>query len=158
MVQNYTDNIFILRVVLLTVKDSTSELIIASIVFQLRAKSYDKRDDFNFHIVNFPFIWSNSPAASAYEAYISLLYMFIKDVHDVWLLTLQYHEYWWTSFQHFKVPVFREILPPSKQNRMMKTRSPQTILWMNISRSIYIQTIFKSKSNSLKLFCAKLYI
>jgi hypothetical protein len=32
----------------------------------LRTKLYDKRDDFNFPIVNFPFIYSNIPAAPAY--------------------------------------------------------------------------------------------
>ena len=36
-------------------------------------KRYDKRDDFNSPIVNFPFICSNIPAAPAYEVYISLL-------------------------------------------------------------------------------------
>jgi DNA-dependent RNA polymerase auxiliary subunit epsilon len=30
---------------------------------RLRTKLYDKRDDFNFSIVNFPFICSNIPAA-----------------------------------------------------------------------------------------------
>jgi hypothetical protein len=75
--------------------------------------------------------------------------------YDVWLLTLQYHEYWWTSFHYFKVPVFREILPPSEQNRLIKTPSPHTQFWMNISRSIYIEAIFKSKSHSLKLFGTK---
>jgi hypothetical protein len=30
------------------------------------------------------------------------------------------------SFQHFKVPVFREILPLSEQNRLIKTPSPHT--------------------------------
>jgi len=34
-------------------------------------KLYDKRDDFNFHILNFP--CSNIPAASAYGVYISQL-------------------------------------------------------------------------------------
>jgi hypothetical protein len=38
---------------------------------QLRTKLYDKRDDFNFPIVNFPFICSNIPAAPAYGVYIS---------------------------------------------------------------------------------------
>jgi hypothetical protein len=37
----------------------------------LRMKLYDKRDDFNFSIVNFPFICSNNPAALHME-YISL--------------------------------------------------------------------------------------
>lgn len=33
---------------------------------RLRAKLYDKDDDFNFLIVNFPFISSNFPTAPAY--------------------------------------------------------------------------------------------
>ena len=40
---------------------------------RLRTKPYDKRDDFNFPIVNFPFICSSIPAASAYGVYISQL-------------------------------------------------------------------------------------
>jgi hypothetical protein len=38
---------------------------------RLRTKIYDKRDDFNFPIVNFPIICSNIPAAPAYGVYIS---------------------------------------------------------------------------------------
>jgi len=38
---------------------------------RLRTKLYDKRDDFNFPIVNFPFICSDIPAEPAYEVYIS---------------------------------------------------------------------------------------
>jgi hypothetical protein len=40
---------------------------------QLRTKLYNKRDDFNFPIVKFPFICSNIPAAPAHEVYISQL-------------------------------------------------------------------------------------
>ena len=40
---------------------------------RLRTKLYDKRNDFNFLIVNFPFICSNIPAAPAYGVYISQL-------------------------------------------------------------------------------------
>jgi hypothetical protein len=40
---------------------------------RLRMKLYDKRDDFNFPIVNYPFICSNIPAAPAYGVYISQL-------------------------------------------------------------------------------------
>ena len=40
---------------------------------RLRTKLYDKRDYFNFPIVNFPFICSNIPAAPAYGVYISQL-------------------------------------------------------------------------------------
>jgi hypothetical protein len=39
----------------------------------LRTKLYDKRDDFNFLIVNFPFICNNMQAAHAYGVYISQL-------------------------------------------------------------------------------------
>ena len=40
---------------------------------RLRTKLYDKRDDFDFPIVNFPFMCSNIPAAPAYGVYISQL-------------------------------------------------------------------------------------
>jgi hypothetical protein len=40
---------------------------------QLRTKLYDKRDDFKFPIVNFPFICSSIQAAPAYGVYISQL-------------------------------------------------------------------------------------
>ena len=33
---------------------------------QLRTSLYDKRDDFNFHITNFPFLSSNIPSSPAY--------------------------------------------------------------------------------------------
>jgi hypothetical protein len=41
--------------------------------WRLRMKLYDKRDDFNFPIVKFPFICSNIPAAPAYGVNISQL-------------------------------------------------------------------------------------
>ena len=40
---------------------------------RLRTKLYDKRDDFNFPIVNFPFMCSNISATPAYGVYISQL-------------------------------------------------------------------------------------
>jgi hypothetical protein len=40
---------------------------------RIRTKLYDKRDDFNFPIVNFPFICSNIPTVPAYGVYISQL-------------------------------------------------------------------------------------
>jgi hypothetical protein len=42
---------------------------------RLRTKHYNKRDDFNFPIVNFPFICSNIPAAPAYGVYIYISQM-----------------------------------------------------------------------------------
>jgi hypothetical protein len=38
---------------------------------RLRTKLYDKRDDFNLPIVNFPFACSNIPVAPVYGIYIS---------------------------------------------------------------------------------------
>ena len=40
---------------------------------QLSTKIYDKRDDFNFKIINFPNMCSNVPASPAYGVYISQL-------------------------------------------------------------------------------------
>jgi hypothetical protein len=40
---------------------------------RLRTKLYDKREDFNYPIVSFPFICSNIPAAPTYGEYISQL-------------------------------------------------------------------------------------
>ena len=40
---------------------------------RLRTKLYDKRDDFNLPIVNFPFTCSNIPATPAYGVYTSQL-------------------------------------------------------------------------------------
>ena len=46
---------------------------------RLRTKHYNKRDDFNFSIVNFPFICSNIPAAPAYGIYIYIyIYQMIR--------------------------------------------------------------------------------
>jgi hypothetical protein len=41
-------------------------------------KSYDKRDDFNFKIINFPNMCSNIPASPAYGAYISQLIQYAR--------------------------------------------------------------------------------
>jgi hypothetical protein len=40
---------------------------------QLSTKTYDKRDDFNFKIINFPNMCSNISASPAYGVYISQL-------------------------------------------------------------------------------------
>jgi hypothetical protein len=45
---------------------------------RLRTKLYDKRNDFNFPIVNFPFICSNIPAAPAYGVYISQMILYSR--------------------------------------------------------------------------------
>ena len=41
-------------------------------------KIYDKRDDFNFDIVNFPFLDGDVPQRPSYGVYISLLIRFAR--------------------------------------------------------------------------------
>ena len=40
---------------------------------RLYTNLYDKRDDFDVHIVNFPFVLSNIPSSPSYGVYISQL-------------------------------------------------------------------------------------
>ena len=42
-----------------------------SLFLYIRTSLYDKRDDFNFHIINFPFLSSNIPYSPAYGVFIS---------------------------------------------------------------------------------------
>ena len=45
---------------------------------RLLVKLYDKRDDFNFNIVNFPFLSSNIPQSPAYGVYVSQLIRYAR--------------------------------------------------------------------------------
>ena len=45
---------------------------------QLRTSLYDKRDDFNFHITNFPFLSSNIPSSPAYGVFIAQLIRYAR--------------------------------------------------------------------------------
>ena len=45
---------------------------------KLSTKLYDKRDDFNFHIVNFPFMSGNIPSGPSYGVYISQLIRYAR--------------------------------------------------------------------------------
>ena len=45
---------------------------------KLSTKLYDKRDDFDFHIVNFPFLSSNIPSDPSYGVYISQLIRYAR--------------------------------------------------------------------------------
>jgi hypothetical protein len=64
----------------------------------LRTKLYNKRDDFNFPMLNFPFICSNIPAAPAYMEYISQMIRYSRacgsyqDFLDRGLLLTSYKE------------------------------------------------------------------
>ena len=45
---------------------------------KLSTRLYDKHDDFEFHIVNFPFLSSNIPSGSSYGVYISQLIRYAR--------------------------------------------------------------------------------
>ena len=45
---------------------------------QLHTSLYDKRDDFYFHITNFPFLSSNIPSSPAYGVFISQLIRYAR--------------------------------------------------------------------------------
>ena len=45
---------------------------------QLHSSLYDKRDDLNFHITNFPFLSSNIPSLPAYGFFISQLIQYAR--------------------------------------------------------------------------------
>ena len=75
----------------LQIKDTTDTARLASYLYlhleidnedHLKTKRYDKRNDINFPIVNFPFICSNIPAASAYGEYISQWIRYSRAYYD----------------------------------------------------------------------------
>ena len=45
---------------------------------RLQVQLYDKRDDFNFDIVNFPFLSSNIPRSTAYGVFVSQLIRYAR--------------------------------------------------------------------------------
>ena len=70
----------------LEIKDTTESNTSASLDLFLSIKSdgrlrtslYDKRDDFNFHITNFPFLSSNITSSPAYGVFISQLIRYVR--------------------------------------------------------------------------------
>ena len=81
---DYIDSIYPVE---LEIKDTTESNTRASYLdlllehdknHDLCVKLYDKRDDFNFPIVNFPFICSNIPASPAYGVYVSQLIRYAR--------------------------------------------------------------------------------
>ena len=46
---------------------------------ELKSKGYDKRDDFDFDIVNYPYMSSNIPINPAYGVYVSRLLAFSRN-------------------------------------------------------------------------------
>jgi hypothetical protein len=58
---------------------------------QISTKNYDKRDDFNFKIINFPIMCSNIPASPAYGVYIYLNFPIVNFRLHLYVATFQQH-------------------------------------------------------------------
>jgi hypothetical protein len=107
---------------------------------------YDKRDDFNFPIVNFPIICSNIPAALAYGIYI---YIYISvDTIFIWLfLTFSF-----SSFQTDTETYLAGIEMNAFFNQQMKETFPNTELWNNNNNyHSYMNVIFWVLSSAVTL-------
>ena len=52
--------------------------VISTLTMRLATRLYNKRDDFNFPIINFPFLSSNIPSAPAYGVYVSQLIRYAR--------------------------------------------------------------------------------
>ena len=85
--QSFNYNNFISYLSELKIKDTTESTTSASYLDlllsigmdgQLHTSIYDKRDDFNFHITNFPFLSSNIPSSPAYGVFISQLIRYAR--------------------------------------------------------------------------------
>ena len=50
---------------------------------KLSTRLYDKCNDFDFHIVNFPFLSSNIPSSPSYGVYISQLIRYARCCHTM---------------------------------------------------------------------------
>ena len=76
--KEFTSDIYAKELTISETIESTSVASYLDLLFtqdksnNITTKLYDKRDAFGFHIVNFPFISSNIPSASAYGVYMHL--------------------------------------------------------------------------------------
>ena len=61
-----------------TVQSALKYKSIGTLVFREGVKIYDKRDDFDFDIVNFPFLDGDVPRSASYGVYISQLIRFAR--------------------------------------------------------------------------------
>ena len=85
--KDHVQNIYPSELELKETTESDSECSYLDLLFfsengELKIRLYDKRDDFNFHIVNFPFMDSNIPISPAYGIYISRLIAFARICSD----------------------------------------------------------------------------
>ena len=117
-------------------------IICISSIQKLKAKLYDKRHEFTFPIINFPFISSNIPALPAYEVYISHSYAFLWNVRS----TVTY----WTKLTCWHNSYINKatlLLCWSHRYKSLSTRSfpfyvdyvfPQSLTILLLNLTIYI--------------------
>ena len=68
---------------------------------QLNNKIYDKRDDFDFYIVNFPFLSSNIPSSPSYGVYIPQLIRYARCCAHV-MMTLDVAICFWLTDSYLR--------------------------------------------------------
>jgi hypothetical protein len=73
---------------------------------QLSTKIYDKRDNFNFKIINFPNMCSNIPASPAYGVYISQLISLYENASLI--IFSAETEYIWTRYWYRNINFLRD--------------------------------------------------
>jgi hypothetical protein len=92
---------------------------------QLSTKSYDKRDDFNFKIINFPNMCSNIPASPAYGVYISQLIRYTRVSSNYHTLIEKYfwHFCWLPYLYTFSLYENASFVIVSAETEYISTRS-----------------------------------
>ena len=82
--ENYLDQMYPAELEIKDTRESTTSASYLHLLLsigrdgQLHTSIYDKRDDFNFHITNFPFMSSNIPSSPAYGVFISQLIRYAR--------------------------------------------------------------------------------
>ena len=66
---------------------------------KLSTRLYDKRDDFDFHTVNFPFLSSDIPSGPSYGVYISQLIRYARAAHTMMISDIATNA-WLIDFCH----------------------------------------------------------
>ena len=121
----------------LEIKDTTESTTFASYLDlllsigrdgQLHTSIYDKRDDFNFHITNFPFLSSLIPSSPAYGVFISQLIRYTR------------------ACSSYKCFILRARRPSSKLLNYFKTT--YTALQISQTSKNIWKVLFKFRSNS----------
>ena len=100
-------------------------LLLIGIDGQLHTSIYDKGDDFNFHITNFPFLSSNIPSTPAYCVYISQLIWYARACSLLECFILRDR---WLSGKLLQ-RILRGMLEIAIQEVLWSIRGPYSAIW-----------------------------